>query len=615
MENLTNTNYFFGYSQACYAGAFDNRNDTGSYLEYDCIAERFITSEYGAFAFIANTRYGVSNQDTNSPSQNFDREFFDALFGENNRSLGKANQDSKQDNIGKIKEFAMRFCYYEITLFGDPELSIKDPPLLEEPDVCVYRLDAPEYLLVNTSTCINATIYNRAVDNETDLVVNLSIDDDVVGSERVDSLNSSEYKVVSFIWSANTAGVYNVSVEVMSVPGETNIDNNVKSAQIMVTSLPVVKVFVLDSAGSDIFNGKYDVLNQEWQNYGAVPVAIDYTTLNCYEITSEKLNASGADVLVVDYAFFCPEWPIVNFEYTDAELDAIIRYVEEGHGLIVTADSFGGKNSRLLPLVGLREDLPRVISGGLKAGDFYSLVDNLSLFGNLSDPFHSIGYVTSIWINYLPQPWIDDYLSAGTYVAKTDDNSSVVVENNGSIYISPSFRHLFNTNDSQLLYNAMLWTCFYPPPATPTGLAAVPGDTFANLYWNLNPEDDIYYYSIYRSTSQDTEFEKIVQVDGKTNFHQDTELIIDTTYYYKITTTDLGGSESDFSTTINTTTHQSIQGDVNNDGNIDIADVVYLSNYLFINGPEPPILAAADANGDGQVDIADIMYLINYLFI
>jgi len=56
-------------------------------------------------------------------------------------------------------------------------------------------------------------------------------------------------------------------------------------------------------------------------------------------------------------------------------------------------------------------------------------------------------------------------------------------------------------------------------------------------------------------------------------------------------------------------------GDANGDGQVDIADVVYLINYLFVGGPEPlPILSVGDANGDGTVDIADVIYVINHLF-
>jgi hypothetical protein len=58
-----------------------------------------------------------------------------------------------------------------------------------------------------------------------------------------------------------------------------------------------------------------------------------------------------------------------------------------------------------------------------------------------------------------------------------------------------------------------------------------------------------------------------------------------------------------------------LRGDANGDGTIDIADVVYLINYLFVNGPSPEPLETGDCNCDEVVDIADVVYLINYLFI
>jgi M6 family metalloprotease-like protein len=53
-------------------------------------------------------------------------------------------------------------------------------------------------------------------------------------------------------------------------------------------------------------------------------------------------------------------------------------------------------------------------------------------------------------------------------------------------------------------------------------------------------------------------------------------------------------------------------GDLNGDGTIDIADVMRLINYLFLEGSAPDPLEIGDANCDGEVDVADVMYLINY---
>jgi hypothetical protein len=56
-------------------------------------------------------------------------------------------------------------------------------------------------------------------------------------------------------------------------------------------------------------------------------------------------------------------------------------------------------------------------------------------------------------------------------------------------------------------------------------------------------------------------------------------------------------------------------GDVSGDGQINVSDVVFLINYLFIGGPAPQPLSAGDVNGDCVVNTTDVVYLINYLFI
>ena len=59
----------------------------------------------------------------------------------------------------------------------------------------------------------------------------------------------------------------------------------------------------------------------------------------------------------------------------------------------------------------------------------------------------------------------------------------------------------------------------------------------------------------------------------------------------------------------------SMYGDVNDDGVIDIADIVYLTNYLFAGTSPPDPLYLGDANCDGEIDVADLMYVVNYLFL
>jgi hypothetical protein len=57
-----------------------------------------------------------------------------------------------------------------------------------------------------------------------------------------------------------------------------------------------------------------------------------------------------------------------------------------------------------------------------------------------------------------------------------------------------------------------------------------------------------------------------------------------------------------------------IIGDANTGSKIDIADVVFVINYLFIEGSAPCPYHSGDINCDGVVDVGDIICLVNYLF-
>jgi hypothetical protein len=55
-------------------------------------------------------------------------------------------------------------------------------------------------------------------------------------------------------------------------------------------------------------------------------------------------------------------------------------------------------------------------------------------------------------------------------------------------------------------------------------------------------------------------------------------------------------------------------GDASGDSLANLADVVFLVNYLYRYGPEPCMCEAADCNGDCVVDLGDLVYLLGYLF-
>ena len=113
---INENNFCFVYSQGCMSGGFDNG---------DCIAEYFtVKNTHGAFAGIWNARYGwFWSYSTDGDSQRFHRQFWDAVFGENIKEIGRANHDSKEDNLFLIQRSCIRWVYYETNLFGDPAVA------------------------------------------------------------------------------------------------------------------------------------------------------------------------------------------------------------------------------------------------------------------------------------------------------------------------------------------------------------------------------------------------------------------------------------------------------------------------------------------------------------
>ncbi len=131
LQNFTNDGvtrgFAIGYSQGCYNGSFDNRNTSpGNYSSTDCFAEFITNLERAQVACIANSRYGwYMPSSTNSSSQLYDREFFDAIFGEGITMIGAMNADSKEDNPGIFNSNEnYRWVAYQTNLFGDPTLDI-----------------------------------------------------------------------------------------------------------------------------------------------------------------------------------------------------------------------------------------------------------------------------------------------------------------------------------------------------------------------------------------------------------------------------------------------------------------------------------------------------------
>ncbi len=316
-------------------------------------------------------------------------------------------------------------------------------------ELIVSGLNTPPYVEPGATGVVNGTVFNFGSSNETNVEVQLFVNSTMVDLAVISFLASRRTITVSCVWNPTVEGLYNVTFYVVAVPGETNMENNAFAAFVHV-GFPL-KVVVLDSAGTDLAEviDTWSVLNLNWDVFGDTMICIDYSTLNKEDISYEDIVASEADVLIISCAF---QW-----EFTDVEIDAIERYVMEGHGLIATAGTFyylAPNNNKLARLFGMNE----TIMWTSAETDLLDLENPAHpLFTGVPNPlvFPQTGTALSF-----DGRWDSNELVEGEYAARGYFKESAIVTFRGLVYLSPwleilpaRYRHHL-----QLLYNAITWS-------------------------------------------------------------------------------------------------------------------------------------------------------------
>jgi len=172
LSQFNNTEYGFAYSQGCYPAAFDEPTSQAA----ESIAENLIMRNIGLYAFVGNTRYGwYAPGSIWGASEYFDIEFFQCLFQVNDRHLGNALNYSKEQLLNEaLSTGVMRWIYYEMVLFGDPSVEVKDPsgvyPYLQ-PDLIVC-----DDFLGDSDTIVNPAIhlfsqYRKMLNTKTSITI------------------------------------------------------------------------------------------------------------------------------------------------------------------------------------------------------------------------------------------------------------------------------------------------------------------------------------------------------------------------------------------------------------------------------------------------------------
>jgi len=355
------------------------------------------------------------------------------------------------DDLGELG-FDVYYGYGRVNARKAVEKGLLDHELI------ACELKTPPYVEPSSLATINATILNFGENDETDIVAQLFANGTMVSDASIGFLASGGAASVSLTWNPMIEGLYNATLYVVPVTGETSVENNVLWRYIYV-GFPE-KAVVLHSAGNihpDIITN-WQVLNTQWYLFGDTMIYIDYMTLNKHEITYGDLAATEAEVLIISCAYD----PWTGWQFTDSEIEAIKRYVLEGHGLIATAGTFYSQvpnNNKLAPLFGLNETTMWTAT----STDLLHLLNTTHpLFRNVPNPlvFAQVGTA-------LPYDgrWDSNELVEGKYLALGHFQESAIATYKGLLYISPWLEIIpaYYHHHLQLLYNAITWSRYQKP--------------------------------------------------------------------------------------------------------------------------------------------------------
>lgn len=234
------------------------------YTETNCIGNTYIfTNTYG-LAVVGSTKTG-SMLDLNyfySPLQT-------KTIGESFKDWFTATGESD------------RSWFYGMTVLGDPTLSPTYTPVPFH-DVGVFNLSVPKYLEVRKEIVISANISNIGQNDESNLIVQHTVNGEKVNETTVSFLGAGDTTKVNFTWKVNFRGEYQTGIQVKPVAEE---DGSLLSNNYNNTTATAFDYFFYDDMELGIngwthqnLTGTYD----SWELGTPSLVPVPYSGKNCW---------------------------------------------------------------------------------------------------------------------------------------------------------------------------------------------------------------------------------------------------------------------------------------------------------------------------------------------
>lgn len=316
-------------------------------------------------------------------------------------------------------------------------------------DLAVVGVTAPAFAPPGAIIQVNATVANHGASAEVNVLVNFTVDGAPIDSQIIPSIDAGVSVLVNFQWTTTTETTHIMTVEVSPAPGETMLSNNARSATVLVTSTPPIKVAVIDSMGTQDPQF-WNYLQANWPSYGSIPIAVDTTTLARSGFTYADIVSTKANALDISCGMR---------EYTTQEIAAIEQYLQGDRGIVgtCTISTTAPGNAPLAGLWGISDSSPFT---------YYSVAPvtptspSNPLFRNVTLPYNPGFIVGTSPSNDLS--WDAGDLTTGTYAGVSlPVRSSAVVTNGLNVYFSPLVdvggTGTTTEDDYQIMYNALIW--------------------------------------------------------------------------------------------------------------------------------------------------------------
>lgn len=202
-----------------------------------------------------------------------------------------------------------------------------------------------------------------------------------------------------------------------------------------------------------------------------------------------------------------------------------------------------------------------------------------------------------------------------------DECTAIAVEPSGNVYVT-GFSYGVGTGRDyvSIKYDSTgteLWASRYDGPASSTDEASdLAPDYLGNLYVT-GFSTDTATFSDYATVKYSAFGDElwVRRYDGPAGGSDEASAVaVDDSLNVYVTGYSWGdGTAGDYAT-IKYVQSAFSRGDCNHDGVIDLADCIYLLNFLFKAGIAPNPMWVGDCNCDEIVDLGDVVYLLNYLF-